>query len=885
MGDFLRRVRFFFAGNRIDRELAEEMRIHLEMRAAEHRAAGETPAQAEAAARRQFGNATRLHEIGREAWAFTFLATLYKDVAYGARALRANPAFAATAVLSLALGIGANAAIFSIINAVMLRTLPVADPDALVQVTLGSSSDDEVNTPIWEQLRDRQQAFSGTLAFSGARFDLAGGGEAQPAEGLWVNGDFFRVLGVPALMGHSFSPAADRPGGGPEGAVAVISYRFWQRHFAGAPAAIGQTIHLDRAPFVIVGVTPPWFTGLDVDHPFDVAVPIGCLNLLNAHLAADPVHHWWLKIMGRIPEGRTVTQAADRLRANAPEILRATPSGGRSPQEQAEYLKTTFQLSPAALGFSRTRAQYKTALPVLMAIVALVLLIACATIANLLLARAAARRRELAVRMAIGAGRLRLIRQLMTESLLLAACGTAAGFLLAQWGSRVLVRMLSTAADPLAIDTSPDIRMLAFTIATGGLTALLFGLAPAIRSTRFGVNPALKEQQRGASRWYFGRMLVAVQVALSLVLLVGAGLFLGTLRNLLTVDTGFDRHNLLIVHATLLRSTPPQQRNRALGDLLDGLRATPGVLSAAANQLVPIQRAGWARPVQVEGYTPKSRADAVLFLNRVSPAYFATMRTPLLTGRDFGPHDDLAAARVVVINQEAARRFFGGANPLGRTIRLPEPATVIGVVKDTRYNRVNEAARAIAYLPFAQAAEPLGDMHYMLRTASAVESLVPSARAAAAAVDRGISLEFRNFDTQVKESLSQPRLVALLSTIFGLLAVLLAMVGLYGVTAYTVVRRRGEVGIRMALGAPRRSVVWLMLRDVAIVAAVGTAAGVAVALAAGKLVASLLYGMRPNDPVELAAASGVLAAAIAVAAYLPARRAARLDPMSALRED
>ncbi|SPE28400.1 conserved membrane hypothetical protein [Candidatus Sulfopaludibacter sp. SbA3] len=897
MEDLLRRLRFLLFGSRFDRDLAEEMRLHLELRAAEKQKAGMSPAEAEAAARRQFGNATRIQEVSRDAWGWTLLDTLHKDIAYGARALIANPGFTATAVLSLALGIGANTAIFSIVNAVMLRSLPVADPQALVHIGMSEGGDNELNTPLWEQIRDHQQAFSGVLAYAPSQFDLADGGETHPAQGTWVSGDFFRVLGVPALLGRTFTATDDRWGGGPEGAVAVVSYRFWQRNFPGDAGVIGKTIHLNRRPFVIVGVTPPWFTGLDVDRSYDIAIPIGCQTVFHAADPSEEIHHWWLNIMGRIPEGQTLQQTDDRLRAITPAILSATIPPEMNTQDQGEYRKTRFHLSPAGLGFSQTRTQYRTALLVLMGTVGLVLLIACANIANLLLARAAARQRELSVRMAIGASRTRVIRQLMTESLLLAKSGAAAGFLCALWGSRVLVRMLSTAGNPLDIDTAPDFRLLAFTIAVGIFTALIFGLAPAVRATRVGLNHVLKENDRGSlrghSRLHLGKVLVAGQVALSLVLLVGAGLFLGTLRNLLTVDTGFDRHNILLVNSSLPHSATLAQHAGTWGQLLERFRALPGAVSAATVQMPPITRAGWAQPVQVAGYTPESRRDSVVFFNRVSSRYFETMRTPLLMGREFDQHDDLNSTPVMVINQAAAHRFFGAANPVGKTVGLPKRGPggqadqyqIIGVVKDTKYNRVDEAPRAIAFLPFSQDPQLETSVHFVLRATSAVEALIPSIRAAVSEVDRGISLDFRNFDTQVKESLLQPRIVALLSSIFGLLALLLAMVGLYGVTTYSVARRKGEIGIRMALGAQRQSVIWLMLRDVAVLALAGMAAGIGASLAAGRLINSLLYGIRPNDPLQLAAAALLLAAAIAVAAYLPARRAATLDPMTALREE
>ncbi|MGD0666772.1 MAG: ABC transporter permease [Bryobacteraceae bacterium] len=898
VGEFWRRLRFRLRGARFDQDLAEEMRLHVDLRAADKQTDGMAREAAQAAARRQFGNATRLQEISREAWGWTWLGALRQDLRYGMRTLAANPGFTLTAVLSLALGIGANTAIFSIVNAVMLRSLPVEDPQALVQVKLGDGPDDELNTPIWEQVRDHQQAFSGTLAYSTEPFDLSNGGESHLAEGIWVSGDFFRVLGVPPMMGRAFTRDDDCWGGGSSGPVAVISYNFWKRHFAADANVLGKTIRLNRQTFVVVGVTPPWFTGLDVDKGYDVAIPIGCQPILHGGGGPpDEIHHWWLRILGRIAPGDSVKQADDRMRAIAPAILRATLPADQNAQDQAEYLKSEFVLSPAGLGFSATRLRYRTALFALMASVALVLLIACANIANLLLARAAARQRELSVRMAIGASRRRIVRQLMTESLLLAMLGAAGGFLFALWGSRLLVGLLSTTGNPLEIGVAPDLRVLAFTIAVAILTALLFGLAPAIRGTRGGLNHALREGERGnlrgSSRFRLGAALVAGQIALSLVLLVGAGLFLGTLRNLLTVDPGFSRHNILLVSVDLPPATPTAQRIRTYREILSRLQAIPGVASAARSVLTPISPAGWAQLTYPEGFAAKSPRDTLVFFNRVSAGYFKTMKTPLLMGRDFRERDDLNSARVMIVNQSTARRFFGSANPIGKTIGLDKPGAkgerelyqIIGVVKDAKYNRIDEEPRSIAYLACEQDSEPGPRLRYTLRSDGPVETLIPSVRAAVSGVNRDISLEFRDFETQVNESLLRQRLVALLSSIFGSLALLLAVVGLYGVTAYTAARRKGEIGIRMALGAQRRSVIWLMLRGVGILLAAGISLGLAVSLALGRLVASLLYGIKPNAPAELAGAALILALAAAVAAYVPARRAARLNPMAALREE
>jgi len=889
IGELWRRLRHQLSGASFDQDLAEEMRLHVDLRAADKLAQGLQPDAARAAARRQFGNATQLQESSRDAWGWTRLDSWRRDIRFGLRSLAANPGFAATAVLSLALGIGANTAIFSILNAVLLRSLPVEDPQRLVQVRPGDQGDDEFTNPIWEQVRDRQQAFSGMLAYAPGRFDLADGGESHYAAGLMVSGDFFRVLGVPAIEGRVFTGDEDRRGTPP---LAVISYSFWKRSLAGEADVIGKTVRLNRHTFQIVGVTPPWFRGLDTDWGFDIAVPIACDPVFHpAHNALDERSQWWLRIIGRLLPGETVEQARDRMRAIAPEIFRATVPQDFPAEAQQGYLKNSFFLKPAATGFSEMGAQYRTALFTLMAIVGLVLLIACANIANLLLARAAARQKEFSVRMAIGAGRARVVRQLMTESLLLSTMGAGAGLLLASWGGRLLIHMLSTTTHPLDIDLSLDSRVLAFTIGVAILTAALFGLTPALRATRFDLHQLMKENARGAlrasARFNPGKALVAGQVALSLVLLVATGLFLGTLRNLQALDPGFTRHNVLIITADVEQAAiPAAMRANTFREILDRLRALPGVAAAASAVLTPIGPEGWAQMVRPEGLTSKSAKDTLLFLNRVSPGYFATLRTPLLLGRDFNERDGPSAPNAMIVNESAARQFFGAADPIGKTIGMGKDSyQIVGVVKDTKYNRIKEEDRRIGYMAAGQDAAPGPEIRFALRSDVPVETLIPAARAAIAGVNRGVSLEFRNLELQVFESLLLPRAVALLSSVFGSLALLLAMVGLYGVTSYAVTRRKGEIAIRMALGAPRASVLRLVLRDVVVLLAIGIAAGLAASLAAGRLVTSLLFGVRPRDPVQLAGAALVLAAATVAAAYLPARRAARLDPMAALREE
>jgi predicted permease len=560
-------------------------------------------------------------------------------------------------------------------------------------------------------------------------------------------------------------------------------------------------------------------------------------------------------------------------------------------------LKSRFFLTPAGLGFSESRVQYRTALFVLMAISGLVLLAACANIANLLLARGAARQRELSVRMAIGAGRSRVIRQLMTESTMLAAFGAAGGFLLALWGGRGLLQIISTTANPIDLPITPDLRLMSFTALIAVSVAFLFGLAPSLRSTRIGLNSVLKENDRGTvpgtARMNLGRILVAGQIGLSMLLLVGAGLFVGTFRNLLTVDTGFERRGVLLMSAGLDPSTNAQQRSGAYRDILSHLRAVPGVASAGYSVLTPITPEGWAQMTRPEGYVSKSQRDTLVFFNRVSPDYFLTMRTPLLMGREFNDHDTLGSPGAIIVNQSVVRGFFADANPLGKTIGLDKPGKrgefdyyqIVGVVKDAKYNRIDEKPRKIAYLAGEQDSNPPPQLTFAIRSAVDADSLIPSIRSALSGGREDIAFEFRTFNAQVNDSLLQPRLVAILSSTFGALALLLAVVGLYGITAYSVTRRKAELGIRIALGAQRKSVVWLVMKEVTILLGIGIVLGWAAALGAGRLVTSLLYGVQPAAPGPIALGALILAIVTTMAALLPARRASRLDPLEALREE
>jgi putative ABC transport system permease protein len=896
LAEIWRRIQFALRRSHWENDLAEEMKLHVELRAAEREEDGASPREAAAYSHRRFGNLLLRQEDSRAVWGWCSWDRLLQDLRYGLRTLKTDRAFTAAAVLSLALGIGANTAIFNILNAVMLRTLQVEDPGRLVVLKFGRGT--TVTNPIWEQVRDHQQAFSGALAFGSDQFDLNNGGESRLAQGLWVSGDFFKVLGVPALRGRVFNLQDDVHGGGRSGPVAVISYAFWTSYFAGDANVLGKTVRLDRREFQVIGVTPPWFKGLDIDRGYDVAIPIGCEPLMHADRSAlNQRSWWWLRIIGRLAPEETPRQAEDRLNSATPEIVRATLAPNWPANIQSEYLNYRFSLLPASTGFSQTGVRYRKGLFTLMTIVGLVLLIACANIANLLLARGTARRREISIRMAIGASRARVIRQLLTESLLLSLAGAAGGLVFAIWGSRFLVTLLSTTVEPLEIDVRPDLTTLWFTAAVAVATGILFGLVPALRATSEGPNQALKERARtaqaGSSRFTLGKALVVGQVALSLTLLVGAGLFLGTLRNLLTIDPGFDRHSVLLVNAVVPEDRVPKAQRAPLFDrILAGVRDLPGVRSASRSLRTPITHWFWNDEVYPEGYQPKAGAEErLVYFNRVSPGYFGTLGTPLLMGRDFAETDNMASPKVMIVSEYTAHQFWGNANPIGKTIgmegenRQREVYQVIGVVKDAKYADLNEEQHKSAFVPFSQDSDPRSRVSYEIRTDGSMEALAPLVRELIGRVNKDVSLEFRSLEVQVGESLVETRLVALLSTFFGIIALLLATIGLYGVIAYATARRRGEIGIRMALGAERRSVIWLVLRDVALVLSAGTILGVMASLAAGRLVASLLFGVRPADPITMTIAAVLLITAAGVAGYLPARRAAGMDPMAALREE
>lgn len=816
------------------------------------------------------------------------------------RTLRSTPVVTAIAILSLALGIGANAAIFSLVNALLLRSLPVKDPQQLVQVLAGQQRTSWSN-PLWEQLRDRDhRLFNGAFAYSTNQFDLARGGEAQPVQGMMASGETFDVLGVPAILGRTFGPADDVPHGGKDGPVAVISYGFWQRHYGGDPTAVGSHLSLNDVELTVIGVTAPTFTGVDQGTRVDVIVPIGTQPLLDGepHSRLNMRTTWWLRVMARLKAGQTIDEAVSALRGVQPQMRAATVPGDYRPQDLARYLSEPFSLRPAASGPNSLGRQYEQPLYILLAIVGLVLLIACANIANLLLARATARRHELSVRVALGASSWRIARQLLTESLMLATGGAVLGLAFAEWGARLMVRELSLSGTTIALDVSIDWRVVGFTASIAVVTALLFGTLPAVRSARVAPGDALKAQGRtiaGESRFSVGSLLVIAQVALSLVLVFGAGLFMRTFAALSDVHLGFQPDPLLEVAIDATRSaSAPDRRVELFEHVREEVAGVPGVQHAALERIPPVTYSQWDMMLTNPPGRTLSEDDRDVYVNAVSPDWFATYGTPIVAGRDFTLRDGASAPRVVIVNETFAKKYFLSKNPVGQMTGFEPfpgdvwpPFQIVGIAQDAVYDRLRGRIPPTLYMPVAQMQQrsPLSSLTLALRSASGrPELLTRSVVAAVQQIDSALTLRVQPMTAKLRDQTVQERLLAMLSGFFGGLALLLAGIGLYGVMSYTVGRRRTEIGIRMALGARPASAVTLILLRVAVLVGLGIACGAAVALWAAHFVATLLYGLAPQDPATFASAAAVLAGIGAAAAWLPARRAARIDPARVLRE-
>ena len=895
------RWRRYFQRKRRDEELAREIETYLAQEIDDNIAAGRTPDEARCAAIRKFGNPTSVKETVHEMNTIGLLETFWQDIRYGARLLRLNLGFTAVALASLALGIGANTAIFQLFDAVRLRLLPVTNPQALAEVRIADMSKARggfanqylpLTNALWERIRDQQQVMSSIFAWSPAIFNLASGGQIRNARGIWVSGDYFRALGVPAILGSVPTAQDDRRGCGSPGVV--ISYAFWQREFGGAASAVGSKLTLDGHPLAVIGVTPEDFTGLEVGRSFDVAVPICANKLLRQQSFLDMGTVWWLIVMGRLKPGLSVAQATAQFNAISPGIFQATLPPGYPPESVRDYLNFKLAAYPAGTGISGLRIAYSSPLLLLLAIAGVVLLIACANLANLMLARAAAREREIAVRLAIGATRGRLIRQLLAESLLLATIGATLGAFLARSLSRLLISFLSTEGNPLFVDLGSDWRILAFTAGLALVTCLLFGLAPAVRSTRTDPNSAMKAGGRGLTgsreRFGFERGLVISQVMFTVVLLVGALLFSRSLRNLLVVDAGFQREGILIVNVDLTPLKPSHERHNELNhELVDRLRAIPGVSAAAEAAFIPLDGSSTSNRVWADGSSFEHAV--VAHFDWVGSGYIRTLGIPLLAGRDFDRRDSANSPGVALVNEAFAQKLGLGANPVGKRFHREITPTdkekvfeVVGLVKNTKYFDLREDFGPIAFLAVAQ--NPTSEFNTLLVRSSMPEArIVSEVKRSLAELNPQIGFDFRMFRTQIEEGLLRERLMARLSGFFGLVASLLATIGLYGVISYMVARRKHEIGIRMALGADRRKMIAMILSEAGILLITGLAGGTVLAIAAATAARSMLFGLQPYDPVTMAMAAAMLALVGLAASYLPARRAAGLDPMAALRDE
>jgi predicted permease len=841
------------------------------------------------------------------------LKDLLIDVRYALRTLRLNPGFASVAVLSLALGIGANTAIFSLVDAVLMRALPVADPERLVLlsdptvggVSMGTETGERslFTYEEFETIRDRNAVFSGVFAAESnmGRLNVrAGDGPVEQCRVKLVSGEYFPVLGIHPAVGRTFSPAEETaPGADP---VVVLAYDYWQTRFGRDRSVIGRAIQVNRVPLTVIGVAQAGFRGEVVGESPDLYVPMmmepqlkpGRFWLRDDPKRAEKV--MWLHVGARLKPGVDAAKAQANVDVFFKAHLAALADGIADPARRHDTLDQRIRVRPAARGASPLRERFGEVLVMLMGMVGFVLLIACANVANLLLARATARQREVGIRIALGAGRARLIRQMLTESVVLAAIGAVVGVLFASWAARLLVRLASGGPTTIPLDVRLDVRLLAFTAALAVLTGLLFGLVPALRASRLDVNGCLKERARGiagsGTRLNAGKLLVVAQIAISLLLLVGAGLFVRTLQNLQAVELGLRPDNLFLVRIDPVSAGYADGPARAAvyQRLLERFKTAPGVRGVTVSENGIFSGTESADQVTVEGFHSDKEADNAAGFDEVGPAYFSTLGARIVLGRDVGPVDAAPSPRVCVINEAFAKFFFKDANPIGRHVTDEFPDTratfeIVGVVGDVRDHQLRGDVPRRFYVPIFN---PLGDgppsAYFEIRTSAKPDAVLPTVRRLVEQVDASLQIvSARSLTELLDRATTQERMIAQVSGFFGVLALVLAAIGLYGVLAYSIARRTHEIGIRMALGAGRGTILSGVLRETLLLVGVGTAVGLPAAFACGRLVRSSLYGLAVMDPLTLGVAVGILTAVAIAAASVPARRASRIDPLIALR--
>lgn len=889
----------FLRRGRWDEERARELQSYVEIETDANIGRGMTADEARYAALRKLGNQTSIREAIYEMNTLGFIENTWKDLRYGARLLWRTPTFSLVAILTLALGTGANAAIFQLVNALRLRPLPVERPADLVSIDVDTRGQGHVgwgmnrrailSEPLWRALSAEQKAFSSVFAYGPTSWNLASDGNYRAAEGMYVTGGFFEGLGVRPQVGRLLTPADDRHGCGNPGAV--LSYGFWHSRYGGNRAVIGQPILLDGHRFEIVGVTPPGFFGLEVGRTFDVAVPLCAEPTVRGEgSGAGRGDRWFLDAMGRLNPGWSRERAAAHLAAISPAIFAATVPPVYNAEMAKNYGAFRFTARPGATGVSGLREAYGTHLWVLFGATALVLLVACANLANLMLARATARHREIAVRLAIGASRVRLVRQMVAESLLIAGLGALGGAALARWLSQALVAFLSTESDRLFLDLSLDWRAFGFIALVAVTACLVFGVSPALAAT--GDHAARSMQAGGRShtdskeRFAVRRALVVVQVALSLVLVVGALLFGRSLQRLAAVDPGFRTEGILALEVDLRAArVPPDARLQVFDEIAARVRAVPGVRDAARAMIVPLSGTEWNGRVAVDGLVRPGMA----YFNQVSGHYFRAMEVPLLAGRPFDSRDRLGSPAVAIVNQAFARRYLPGGSPVGRTFQIEggdaQPSfQVVGLVPDTKYGDLREKPVPAAFFAASQDTHPMSSFTIVVRSDAPLASLTPVITPAVTAAQPAATVSYSTLSRTIHDSMATERLMASLSGFFGGLALVIAAVGLYGVISYLVARRRTEIGIRMVLGAEPRQVVRMVLGDSGGLLLAGLAIGAVLAVPACRWASSLLFGLSPWDPVSFGLAAFTLGLVSLLAAWLPARRASRLQPTLALSD-
>jgi predicted permease len=905
------RLRSLFRGTAVERELDEELQYHLERQIELNVERGLTWEDARHAALRAIGGLEQHKEACRDRRNVQIVDHMIRDIRYGLRLLRRAPVFAAVAILSLALGIGANAAIFQLIDTVRLRSLPIANPQELAEVradgvyAFGSHHDgfnSEVTYPLWEQIRAHQSAFSAMFAWGNAELLVGRGGEARLARGLWVSGDFFPVLGITPERGRLLAADDDRRGCG--AGAAVVSHAFWQTYLGGRESVIGSTLTLFDQPFTVIGVTPARFTGLEVGRTFDVALPVCSAALWRP--GVDQGDYWWLTVMGRLKPDWTIARANEQLRTLSPGFLDATIPSGYGADLIAQYRSFRFGVIPAGRGVSRLREAHGTSLSLLLGLTGLVLLITCGNLATLLLARASAREREIAVRAAIGASRPRLLSQMLIESLLVAVGGAALAVPIAVLSGRALVAFFDTPINPVNLNLTADWRLVSFVGAIAVLTSILFGLVPAVRVSMVDPLAAMRQTSRGLTvdrhRARFQRGLVIGQIAVSLVLVISALLFVQSFRNLTAVDTGFEQDGTIVVSfLDLAASSLPREQLLAFQHQLTGeIRSVPGVDAAAASTHVPLSGQMWSHFFRVTGLAGNDRKASRFAY--VSPGYFDTLKIPIRSGRDFHDLDNARSQRVMLVNESFVRSHLGGLNPIGATLRtiaeagFPETTyEIIGVVGNTKYadlreencwcDRAGGSMPPIAFVPIAQNASPYAWAPVIVRSSASVSGITSVIAQRVTKLNPRIAMQFTELKSQIRERLLVERMMAWLGGAFGVLAIVLVTVGLYGIIAYLTVSRRNEIGIRLSLGSTRAQIVMMVLRQNLWLLATGLAIGLPLAAAATLGGRTLLFGLTATDVPTMVAATCLLASAAVLAGSIPAWRAARIRPEAALRCD